>query len=290
MIKKPAVTPEIKAKIRHIALRTNRLLNGRLVGDSRTAQKGVGFEFNAIREYQQGDDIRFIDWYASCRMNNLLVKEYIEERNRTILLAVDISHSALYGSGDCSKRDLSAQIASVLALVAAHGNDSVGVLLFSDTVEKYIRPGRGKFHAQAIMEALFAHQPLSKKTDIAALFKKVLQIKKKNALLFLISDCIDDSFLQHLRPVVKMYDVIITRFLDKYEQELPSVGFLTLEDIETGTVVSVDARTKLVSFLRDRVQQQNKMIKKSGASLLQIESDKDFIADLIRFFARRMRY
>ncbi len=288
------ISPEIRKKIRHIQIYTRRLLSGSLVGDSRSALKGTGFEFDQIREYQLGDDIRFIDWKASARMNKVLVKQYIEERSRIVFLVVDVSRSSLFGSSDNSKQDVIAQIASVLALVSEYGKDHVGLILFSDEVELYIPPNRGSYHVHNIMQQMFSWQSKKKSTKITSAFKHLLQLKKKNAVVFLISDFIDEQLDEYLVQVSKMYDLVAVRCLDKNEKVLPAVGFLTVQDIETGDYIELDMRKKnnmVDTFLNQRVENQNKLLKKYGIDLLEVSpSKRDFICDVIRFFRKRMQY
>src|SRR3990172_8575591 len=174
-----SISPEVRKKIKEIEIHTRRLLRGSMVGDSRSEMKGTGFEFDQIREYSMGDDIRFIDWNASARNNTMLVKQYIEERSRAIFLAVDISASMFLGSGPESKHDIIAQVASVLALVSEAGKDRVGLILFSDEIELYIPPSQGKYHIATIMQELFTHVPRSKKTDISVVLKKLAALKKR---------------------------------------------------------------------------------------------------------------
>lgn len=288
------LSDDVIRKIREIEIVTRRLLSGSLVGDTRSAQKGVGFEFDQLREYQQGDDVRSIDWRASARMNKLLFKQYIEERRRTILVAVDVSHSHIFSSTDSVAQDVFAQIASVLALVAEYGKDQIGLLLFSDTVEYYIPPAAGKFHVRKIMETVFTFEPRSKKTNISVALEHMAKLKRKDAILFVLSDFIDSGFDRQLSLASMMYDVIAVRYLDKNEKTLPFVGFLTIEDIETGEINTIDVSEKGSSpvnvFLHTRLTEQNELFKKYGVSVIDIEHDRNFISDIIRFFRRRMSY
>ena len=196
-------------KIRHIEIATRRLLSGSLVGDTRSRLKGTGFEFDQIREYQQGDDVRFIDWRASARMNKFLIKEYVEERNRTVVLAVDCSASQRFASGNKLKSEVISQVASVLALVANYGSDNVSLVLFSDKIECFIPAGRGRNHTRAIMEVIFGFQPTGKETAISCALEHVAKQNRKDGILFLISDFIDDhSFDKSLSIVSRMYDTV----------------------------------------------------------------------------------
>ncbi len=288
------LSDDIIRKIKEIEIVTRRLLSGSLVGDTRSAQKGVGFEFDQLREYQQGDDVRCIDWRASARMNKLLIKQYVEERRRTILVAVDVSYSSFFSSSDLLAQDAFAQIASVLALVAEYGKDQIGLLLFSDTVEYYIPPAAGKFHVRKIMETVFTFKPRSKKTNIAIALEHMAKLKRKDAILFVLSDFIDIGFDRQLALASTMYDVIAVRYLDKNEKTLPAVGFLTIEDIETGEINTIDVSKKGSSpvnlFLHARLTEQNELFKKYGVSVIDIENDRNFVGDIIRFFRRRMSY
>ncbi len=291
---KRSLSKEIVKKIKLISIKTRRLLRGSMVGDSRSALKGTGFEFDQIREYQPGDDVRFIDWKASSRTNSLLVKQYIEERCRTILLAVDISASGILGSGDTLKRDTVAQVASVLALVTALGKDRIGLMLFTDQVEKYIPPARGLSHAHLLMQELYGYTPRGKKTNISAALKKIAHYKQKDAISFIISDFIDTALDPHLLGhVARKHELYALRCLDQRETELPSFGFLPIEDSETGQRLVIDTRKKdngINAYLKERVAAQTKLFKQKGITLLDIANNHTYIADLIRFFRRRMRY
>jgi len=295
-MKPTRITPDVRRKMKQIQIYTRRLLTNSLVGDSRSAIRGSGFEFDQIREYRQGDDIRFIDWNASSRMNSLLVKEYIEERSRTILLCVDISSSVLFGSTDATKRDVMAEVASVLALVANCGKDRTGLLLFSDEVELYIPPGRGHQHVNRIIEFLFCHRSKHKTTSLQSILKRLIQERQRNAIVFLISDFIDedDTFKRYLPIASRMYDLIALRCLDRNEKALPAVGLLTIEDRETGELTTIDTRAghneRLHSFFATRLAEQDKLFKRYGIELLDISIHSSFVADLIKFFRRRMQY
>jgi uncharacterized protein (DUF58 family) len=288
------LSDDVIRKIKEIEIVTRRLLSGSLVGDTRSAQKGVGFEFDQLREYQQGDDVRCIDWRASARMNKLLIKQYIEERRRTILVAVDVSHSGFFSSSDLTAQDAFAQIASVLSLVAEYGKDQIGLLLFSDIVEYYIPPSGGKFHTRKIMETVFTFEPKNKKTNIAIALEHMAKLKRKDAILFVLSDFIDVGFDRQLALASAMYDVIAIRYLDKNTKTLPTVGLLTVEDIETGEINTINMSKQNSSytnlFLHARLTEQNNLFKKYGVSVIDIDHDRHFIEDIIRFFRRRMSY
>ncbi len=285
---------DILNKIKHIEIYTKRLLSGSMVGDSRSAIKGSGLEFDQIREYQIGDDVRFIDWNSSVRMNKLLVKQYVEERNRTILLAIDISKSSMFSSNDQLRHDLIAQVASVLTLVAEYGKDHVGLLLFSDIQELVIPVKRGRNHSRALMEKLFTYQPRNSKTDINVALAWAAQHKRKDAMLFIISDFISDSFEKNLGIVASMHEVVNIRVADRNEIELPKIGFIEIEDPESGVIHMIDARDKHVhklnAYLKERREKQDSVFARCATDCIDVANGKPFIGDLIRFFRRKMRY
>jgi uncharacterized protein (DUF58 family) len=288
------ITNDILKKIKHIEICTKRLLSGSLVGDSRSAIKGSGFEFDQIREYQIGDDVRFLDWKSSARTGKLLVKQYIEERNRTIILAVDISGSSFFSSSTVPKWDLFQQIVAVLTLVAEYGRDNVSLILFSDELELCIPPGRGRMHIQTILHHIFSWKPKKKQTCISAVLKQLAKMKRTDSVVFLVSDFIVHDAEPLLSVIAKMYDLIAVRSLDRYEQQIPAVGFLHVEDIETGQQILLDTRGKnraqLEKYVQNRIAQQNRLFKKYNIDCLELIDHKSLIADIIRFFRRRMMY
>ncbi len=293
--KKSVISPDIAAKIKQLEIFTRRLLNGALVGDSRSAIKGTGFEFDQIREYSFGDDIRFIDWKASARSNKLLVKQYIEERSRTIFLAVDVSESSVFGSGIHNKQTRIVELASVLALVAQHGKDHVGLLLFSDKIEEYIPPGSSLHHIHFIMQRMLSFTPKKAKTDITHALQHLLAIKKSDAILFLISDFIDEKLDTYLAQAARRYDLIAVRCLDSNEKVIPAVGFITVEDIETGELVELDLRNTrdngVKNFLAARIDDQNKLFRRYGIDLFEVSPERtDYLTEMVKFFRRRMMY
>jgi uncharacterized protein (DUF58 family) len=294
-MKKQALLPaDIERKIKQLEIYTRRLLNSSLVGDTRSAIKGSGFEFDQIRDYQAGDDVRFIDWKASARTNKMLIKQYVEERSRTVILVVDVSGSQFFGSGSDLKRDTLAQIAGVLALVAAYGKDLVGLLLFSDHVEKYIPPKQGIVHTRIIMEALFSHESKSKKTDLSAPLQHLVQIAKKNSIVFFLSDFLNSFDSPYLPAASRIYDMIAVRCVDPIETTVPSVGLLPIEDIETGQMYYIDTRSanaKEINAMLSLMHEKYKtLLKKYGISLLEVSPHRPYIHDVVQFLRYRMQY
>jgi len=288
------ISQEVIRKIRRIEIATRRLLSGSFVGDYSSAKKGSGFEFDQIRDYQQGDDVRFIDWKSSARSDKLLVKQYIEERNRTIILAVDISKSNLYSSSDSGKSDVLSQVAAVLALVADYGKDQTSLLLFSEDVELFIPPAKGRLHIHKIMEKLFSYKSNKNGTRIDSVLDRLARLRRKDSIVFLLSDFIDQISEKKLRIVSRIYDLVAIRCLDKNEATFPNVGFINMQDLETGEDLILDARTKkslsLNAFLCDRLKKQNDIFRKNRVNYLEVCPDKSFISDIILFFRRRMMY
>lgn len=288
------ITPEIKKKIRRVEIYTRRLLSGSLIGSSRTALKGVGFEFDQIRDYVAGDDVRFIDWHASARSQSLLVKQYIEERSRTIILVIDVSCSMVFGSHEHGKYDRAAWIASILALIVMYGSDNVGCILYTDTVEHYIPPAKGHTHVYELMRLLFEYTPTKKTTNMSVALRKLLELRRKRSLVFLISDFIDDHIDEYLIRAAKSHDVIAVRCLDIHECELPSVGSIMIQDQEDSSYGVIHTHSRgaysLKQMLNARIQEQDMLFKRAGVTCLDNRDDKAFIGELLTLFRRRMRY
>jgi uncharacterized protein (DUF58 family) len=293
--KKNEISADIVHRIKKLEIITRRLLNGSLVGDSRSAIKGTGFEFDQLRDYNFGDDVRSIDWKSSARTNKMLIKQYIEERNRTIYLMVDISLSNMFGSHHFSKSNRMAEIACILALVAQHGKDSVGLILFADDVHHYIPPGNSLTHIHMIMRTVLSSEAQGKTTDISKALSYILKRAKKDAIIFLLSDFIDQTFDVHLPVMGRKYDFIAVRCLDTNEKHIPAIGFITINDLETGELFELDMRPGSASmthaFLESRIAAQNAIFRKNRIDCFDVMAHNDnYIIDLVKFFRRRMMY
>ena len=282
------LSKEVLQKIRNIEIHTRRLLSGTQLGDYSSARKGSGLEFDQLREYQQGDDIRFIDWNSSARQDKVMVREYIEERNRTIMLVVDGSGSQFYGSSNQLKQDLVAQVASVLAIIADQCKDSVGLILFEDEVKTVIPAKRGRKHVHAVMEQLFEHQG-SKKTSLKKALERLIAMNRKDMVVFLLSDFIDTGYEKLLKMVCKKYETVAIRCLDKCEQDFPSVGYVQMVDAETGEQAMIHAKS-LPGILQARLKETDDVLKKCGAELLTLQTTQPFVGQLVLFFRQRMLY
>ena len=289
------ITNDILTRIKEIEIQTRRLLNGMLVGDSTSAIKGTGFEFDQIREYSQGDDVRFIDWHSSARMNNLLVKQFMEERSRTIILAVDCSSSMFFSSNDQLKYDLAAQIASVLALVAGYGKDHIGLFLFSNDVIKMIPPKTGSNHIRRIMHALLSQNDLQHASKSTVVFDAIARMKKRDAIIFMVSDFLCNPDAKRLAVLARKHDVVAVRCLDRYEKEVPSVGALYCADERIKHPVPLFLQrglraNSMETFMRERLAAQNQLFRRNAIDVLDMEPGKPFVGDLVRFFRKRMMY
>ena len=282
------LSQELLKKIRRVELHTKRILAGCLIGDYRTRTKGFGLEFEQLADYQFGDDIRFIDWKSSARMNKMLIKEYRDERNRTVFLLVDGSQSNWFGSTPQLKKEVIAEIASVLALAAVYNKDHVGMLLFTDKVEQTMPPKGGINHAHKIMQQLFSFEPRAEQTNLTAAFERLARIKRSDALVFVISDFIDETFTDTIRIVSKKHDLVAIRCLDQYERHLPSIGYVHCQDLETGQDVVIDT-SQLASWYKQRYENQNKFFNKHNIDYLDVTPGKPFIEDIILFLRQRMR-
>ena len=281
---------EILQKIRNIEIHTRRLLSGTLLGDYSSARKGSGLEFDQLAEYQFGDDVRFIDWKSSARTNKMLIKQYIEERNRIIMLVIDGSASLRYGSSDLLKQDIAAQIGAVLALVADYSKDYVGLILFSQDVVKVLPPRRGRQHVRSIMQELFSHTSAGKTSLVKAL-EHLMLLKKNNALVCIISDFIDTGYEDILKVVCRKHDTVAIRCFDRNEELISSVGLLSIIDPETGETAVINTNNKALKIaLRQHQLKVSDTLRAAGAELLDIKTTDDFIGQIIRFFQKRMLY
>lgn len=287
------LSAEILKKIKQIEIHTRRLLKGSLIGDKRSALKGTGFEFDQIRDYQLGDDTRFIDWKGSSRFNKLLIRQYTEERSRSIILAADVSRSGLFASSGTVRTEIILQIVGALSLAACHAQDRVGVILFSDRVELFIPLDKGKNHARTILERIFSFKPMHAATSLNAGLEHIAALHTKDAQVFLISDFIDSGYEKKLRCVAQKSDLVAIRCLDTYEKQLPACGFITVENSETGESVQLDLRTTYSTaknFLTSRLEEQNLLFKKCRIDCIDIDLNRPFIPDIVRFFRKRMMY
>lgn len=288
------ISKKIAQHVKELEIHTRRVLNGTHIGGFKSRQRGFGFEFDQLRAYQHGDDVRLIDWKSSARTGNenLFVRQYHEERNRTFMICLDVSSSTFYGSQDVLKQDIMKQISGVLSLAAEYTKDKVGLILFSDRIEKVIPAGKGKQHVHHIIETIFSHTPEGKQTDLNVLCEHVAHKVVKNAIVFLISDFISPNFEKTLKQAVVGKEFIAVSCSDKQEEMLSNVGIIWMQDPETGEQVLVDTRNtiKIDKHLADRVNSYKESFRKYRVDCVTINSQKNFIYDLISFFQRRLMY
>jgi len=285
------LSPKTQKKIRQLEIVTKGLMAGPLIGDDVSAHRGYGVEFHQIREYQFGDDFRFIDWKSSSRLCKMLVKECLEERNRRVILAVDISGSSFYGSVQTRFEKIK-EITTILAFAAHYAKDSVGLLLFSDEVEFIIEPKNLSSHVHFLLQKLHECQITPhKKTNLSELLSYIAKKWYKDAIVFVISDFIDDYFDDALPAAATRVDLVAVRCYDPIERVIPAAGYLMLEDVESGESLYVKTEgTKgdLAQLLHYRLKKQDKLFAQTGIDVVDISYHCDACARLIEFFKRRM--
>ncbi len=285
------------AKLKNIKILTKRIMHSTLAGDYASAFKGAGLEFDQIREYHVGDDIRFLNWNSLAKTGKLMVKQFVQERDRTVILAIDLSGSLDVSSQEELKKEMMATVAASLSFIADANKDKVGALFFSDRIEKWIAPSRGKAHIGTILKAIFETKPSGTQTDFEQALKFLVQLKKRNSIVFMLSDWIstNDTYKKLLRVARGEYDFVGVRFIDKVEQELPDIGLLDVYDPETGELCTLDTGAKsdadvsLTHFLKQRLSNQRKLFEKYKIDLLDLIVGESFIPPMIKFFHERIR-
>jgi uncharacterized protein (DUF58 family) len=305
---------EILKKIRQIELRTNRLVSETLAGAYHSVFKGQGMNFEEVREYQPGDEVRTIDWNVTARMNHPFVKKFVEERELTLMLLVDVSGSGLFGSREQSKRELAAEIASVLAFSAIRNNDKVGLILFTDTIEKFIPPRKGRKHVLRVIREVLFFEPKRRGTDLNQALEFFMHVTRHKAIAVVISDFLGAPALPRrggrlrpqlmlleslaqasftmLRQANRRHDVVAVQITDPHELELPALGRLVLEDAETGEIVEVstgDARKRAAFAERQARAQADlaRVFRNAGMDAIQLRTDQPYTVMLARFFETR---
>jgi len=288
------IPKEILKKVRQIEIRTGRLVNDVFAGKYESVFKGRGMEFHEVREYVPGDDIRSIDWNVTARTGHPHVKKFVEERELTILLMADMSGSGYFGSVEKMKRDVMAEIGALLAFSAIKNNDKVGLLLFTDKVEKFIAPKKGRPHVLRVIRELLYHKAKGKKTSINTALEYLGKVLKKKTVVFLISDFIDSGYEKLLRILNKRHDIIGISISDPRETHLPSIGLLEFEDAETGERLYLDSsddflRNELKKRRDSFVESRNKAFKSMSMDSVDISTDRSYIKPLILFFRTRAK-
>ena len=290
---------ELFRKIRRVEVRTRGLVESVFGGEYHSAFRGRGIEFAEVRPYLVGDDVRTIDWNVSARTGEPYVKLFEEEREQTLILVVDVSGSEDFGSGESAKRDLAAEVCAVLGFSALGNGDRVGLTLFTDTVERFVPPLKGKRHVLRVLRDLFAHAPKSRGTDIAGALDHVLRVVRRRAIVVLVSDFLVPAgqgvaVARALRRASSRHDVVAVRVVDPREEALPAVGLLQVVDAETGTATVVDTSSAAVraAFAKRAASRSERIeatLKESRVDHLTVRTDQDYVEPLAAFFRKRSR-
>ena len=283
---------EILKKVKRIEIQTRGLVNNFFGGEYHSVFKGRGMTFSEVREYQPGDDIRLIDWNVTARSGNPFIKVFEEERELTVFLIVDISASGAFGSESQLKKNIGAEIASVLGFSAIKNNDKVGLILFSDEVVKYVPPKKGKSHVLRVIRELLYTKPNGNGSSIKDALEFLMKVSKRRCVVFLLSDFLDNKFWNSIRIANRKHDLIGIKIYDPYEINLPDIGMIKVEDPETGSMFWIDT-----SFEPDLKQMNNSNIKslvdlekesaKIGLDIISISTTEDYVDPLMKFFKRR---
>lgn len=290
-------TREILKKVRKIEIRTNRLVTDSLAGQYHSVFKGRGMNFDSVREYVPGDEVRTIDWNVTARAGKPFVKKFIEERELTLLLMVDVSASGDFGSGRQSKRELAAELASVLAFSAVKNSDKVGLLLFSDKVELYVPPRKGRRHVLRIVREVLGFEPAQHGTNLVQALDFVNHVITRRAIVFLISDfqtggMPSEDLRRSLRQTNRRHDLVAMPIEDARERFLPDLGIVAIEDAETGELVELDTRNPAVrqrfhEIAEERATRLRRVFNAEAVDSLSLETDKPYVAGLMSFFKNR---
>ena len=288
--------------MRQLEIRTRRLVNDSLAGAYHSVFKGRGMDFDEVREYSPGDEVRTIDWNVTARAGRTFVKKFTEERELTIFLLVDISASGNFGSGALSKRDLAAELASVLAFSAIRNSDKVGLLLYTDRVERYLPPKKGRRHVLRVVRDILYHEPEGTGTDVVKALDVVNHVLHRRAIVFLISDFESPKdqataraqLRRAMRQTNRRHDLIAVHVEDPREKELPNVGIVALEDAETGEIIELDTASPMVRerFKRQSLERGRRLVsdfRSEGVDTLQLQTDSPYLPALQRFFKTRER-
>lgn len=282
------------AKIKGIQIRAKHLVNTSFAGEYKSAFKGRGMEFDEVREYWPGDDIRSIDWNVSARSNAPYVKVFKDERELTVMFVVDVSASSHFGTVDKFKNEITAEIAALLAYTALRNNDKVGLIIFSDHVELYVPPKKGRGHVWRLIKEILTYQSKARKTDINVPLEFLNQVIRSRAVAFLISDFQGDGYQKLLQVTGKHHDLIAISVTDPREATLPSIGYIELEDAETGEHMLVNTNDRKLlgdyaKFSRMDRKEKRDFMHSSGIDFVEIETDKPYVNSIVEFFKKRER-
>ncbi len=285
---------EVLENVRRLEIGTKGLVNEIFSGEYHTVFKGRGMEFAEVREYVPGDDIRLIDWNVSARTGSPFIKVFSEERELSMMLVVDMSRSGTFGTSYRMKDEVAIEICALLAFSAMKNNDKVGLLIFTDRVEKFIPPRKGRQHVLRVLREIVYHEPENKGTNMNTALEYLLRVIRRNSVVFILSDFMDDGFQKSLRVVSSKHDVIAIKVTDKLEIQLPDAGLISLVDAETGENVVVDTSDEKIrnsySALRQAQQEGlEKMFKKINLDYINIKTGESYVEPLYKFFRKRAK-
>ena len=286
------ISPELMQKIRSIQIKTSHLVTDLMAGEYVSAFKGRGMEFNAVREYAPGDDVRLIDWNVTARMGQPFIKEFVEERELNVMLIVDVSSSGEFGSAGKFKNEISAEVASIIAFAAIRNNDKIGLIVFSDKIEHYIPPKKGKAHIWNIIRTILNFQPEGRFTNINLPLEYLLKVQKRKCIAFLISDFLAKEYETNLKLTKQKHDLVAISIADAREIHLPSVGYIHLQDAESGETLLVDTNDReMKKLLISHEQKRREKLKNSfhsiGVDTIEIQTDGSLVEPIIRYFKMR---
>ncbi|NBV41690.1 DUF58 domain-containing protein [bacterium] len=286
------ISPTIHRAIRRIEIRSRRIVNTSLAGEYHSVFKGQGINFAEVREYSHGDDVRQIDWNVTARAGKPHVKVFNESRELTVMILADLSGSGRFGSQVQTKRELTAELVAVLGLCAARNNDRVGTMLFTDRVEHFIPPGKGRHHVLRMIRDSLAFEPKHTRTSLGTALQELFNIQKRSAIVFVVSDFLDEGFWPRFRLAAKRFDVVPIVVRDPHEYRLPKAGILALNDAETGAVHYVDSsladvRKRFESHAIDRDNQLKSRMNEAGVTPIWVEVGQSYVEPLARYFRGR---
>ena len=287
-------TAEILKKVRELEIKSKKLTSDLFTGEYHSAFKGKGMSFKEVREYAAGDDIRFIDWNVSARFGHPFSKIFEEERELTVMLLVDISASSMFGTVHARKKDIATEIAAVLSFSAVNNGDKIGVIFYSDRVEGYIPPKKGKEHALFIVRNLLSKEPKGKGTAVTTALRYFNNVTRQKSIAFILSDFLDGGYEDPLRIAGKKHDVIGLKLYDRMDMKLPNIGMIQVEDAEDKSTKWVDTSSEFVRYSFEQeffrvTDYSTQTFKKAGCDLLHIRTDEDYVRILQRFFLSRNR-
>ena len=286
------LTKELLKQVRQIEIRTKGLVNQVFSGEYHSVFKGRGMEFSEVREYQYGDDIRNIDWNVTARLGHPYIKVFEEERELTVMLMVDLSGSLMFGSVSKTKQRIAAELTAILAFSALKNNDKVGLILFTDKIEKFVPPRKGKKHVLRIIREVLSFEPEGKATNLKGALEYMNNAIKKKSIAFLLSDFMDEGYEKILRIVGRKHDLIGIVLDDRREKEIPNIGLVKLADAETGAERWIDTgskrvRTQMLSDRNEREKIRNSIFVKSNLDRIEVTTGSNYIQPLVQFFRRR---